>query len=164
MNPIREQLASFGRHLTLCLARLRLPVRKLIPRRRGLALLGYRHAATQHKTSRRAGVGPDRLAGEVWETALAVVIQIEVPGISLEDMQVSFSRGRIRIRGIKRRIGSDSLDRTFHVKERVFGLFERNLELPPGADSARAEISYRDGVLTIIMPKLDATPPRPATP
>jgi HSP20 family molecular chaperone IbpA len=136
-----------------------LQVRRLIPRRRGLALVGYRHAATQHSALRHAGVGPNGLAGEVWETALTVVVQIEIPGASLADMQVSFSRGRIRIRGIKRRIVSDSQDRTYHLKERVFGRLERSIKLPLGVDGPRTEISYRDGVLTIIVPKLDATPP-----
>ena len=159
MSPIREQLASLRWRLTICLAKLPLSVRKLIPRRRGLAFLGYQHAATQHKTSKHAEFGPNRLAGEVWETALTVVVQVEIPGACLADMQVSFSRGRIRIRGIKRRIVSDSQDRTYHLKERVFGRLERSIELPQGVDNARAEISYRDGVLSIIVPKLDATPP-----
>jgi HSP20 family protein len=43
--------------------------------------------------------------------------------------------------------------------ERAFGRFERSLSLPHNIDSAKAEVSYQDGVITVIVPKTRATPP-----
>jgi HSP20 family protein len=159
MNPSKEQLAAIGRKLALSWARLRLKVTKRARRARGLELIRYRHAAAQKATQ-----DTERLAGEVWETARAVVVQMEMPGMSRDDIQVGFSRGRLRIRGEKRRIAGDSQGRTYHLKERLFGRFERLIALPGEIDSARAEVTFLDGVITVIVPKSKATPPARPTP
>jgi HSP20 family protein len=44
--------------------------------------------------------------------------------------------------------------------ERAFGRLERSIPLPDNIDSTQADISYQDGVLTVIVPKMEATPPR----
>jgi hypothetical protein len=44
------------------------------------------------------------LAGESWETAHSVIVRIEMPGMSKEDIDVSIYRGRLRVRGEKRRV------------------------------------------------------------
>jgi HSP20 family molecular chaperone IbpA len=162
MNPIKGQERAFRRQLAAAWASLSMRVRKMVRSKRGLASLKYRHAAAQTKESR--GAGAERLAGEIWETARAVVVQIEMPGMGQEDIQVSFSRGRLRIRGDKRRIAGDSQRRTYHLRERAFGRFERRIALPHETDTARAEVSHRDGVVTVIIPKLRATPPARPTP
>jgi Molecular chaperone (small heat shock protein) len=47
--------------------------------------------------------------------------------------------------------------------ERPYGQFERSIPLPHGVDPEKTEISYRDGVLTVILPKTDTLPPRHLT-
>ena len=98
------------------------------------------------------------LAGESWETAQSVIVQIEMPGMSKEDIDVSIYRGGLRIRGEKRSAG-DHQGRLYHLMERAFGRFERTLSLPHNIDAAKAEVSYQDGVITVIVPKTVATPP-----
>jgi HSP20 family protein len=44
--------------------------------------------------------------------------------------------------------------------ERAYGHFERTIGLPHSIDSAQAEVSYQDGVLTVILPKTEDVPPR----
>jgi HSP20 family molecular chaperone IbpA len=52
----------------------------------------------------------------------------------------------------------------YHIKECVFGRFERRIALPQQLQTARAEISCRHGVVTVIVPKITPLPPAPPTP
>ena len=99
------------------------------------------------------------LAGEVWETAQSVVVQIELPGMRREDVDASIRPGRLVIRGEKLR-AADATPRLYHSMERAFGRFERRIDLPRGLDGAKAEVSFRDGIMTAIVPKIEPTPPR----
>lgn len=99
------------------------------------------------------------LAAETWETAHSVVIRMEVPGMAREDLDIEVRGNLLRIRGVKRR-GDEAEGRRYHLMERAYGRFERSIPLPHGVDSANAEVTYRDGVLTAILPKLEVLPPR----
>jgi HSP20 family protein len=98
------------------------------------------------------------LAGECWETAQSVIVRIELPGMRKEDIHVLVDHGRLRIRGIKRSSGEDE-PRFYHLMERAFGSFERSVPLPPNIDAEHAEVAYEEGVITVILPKTEATPP-----
>jgi HSP20 family protein len=78
--------------------------------------------------------------------------------MSREDIDVSIYRGGLRIRGDKRST-RDHQGRLYHLMERAFGRFERTLSLPHNIDATQAEVSYRDGVITVIVPKTVAIPP-----
>jgi HSP20 family protein len=111
----------------------------------------------------RAGAGAEfpqwaLLAGEVWETAHAVVVRLELPGLKREDIQVSIDRGTLRIRGDKR-LAERTQGRTYHLNERAFGRFERAFNLPHNIDTTNAEVAYQDGLLTVIVPKTEPSPP-----
>jgi HSP20 family protein len=98
------------------------------------------------------------LAAETWETALSVVIRVEIPGMSKDDLSVEVQGNVVRIRG-ERRSGTAEQQRRYHLMERAYGHFERSIPLPHGVDAERTEVSYRDGVLTVILPKTEPTPP-----
>ena len=102
------------------------------------------------------------LAAETWETALSVVIRVEIPGMNTDDLTIDIHENVLRIRGEKRP-GSVQEGRHYHLMERAFGYFKRSIPLPHGVDTEHAEVSYRDGVLTVILPKTDTLPPRPLT-
>jgi HSP20 family protein len=98
------------------------------------------------------------LAGECWETAQSVIVRLELPGMRKEDIHVSVHRGRLQIRGEKKSSDREEL-RHYHLMERAFGRFERSIPLPENIDAARAEVSYLDGVVIVILPKTEAGPP-----
>jgi HSP20 family protein len=102
------------------------------------------------------------LAGESWETALSVVIRLEIPGMNEDDLAIDIRGNVLRIRGEKRS-GAVQEGRRYHLMERAYGHFERSIPLPHGVDQHKAEVSYRDGVLTVILPKTDTLPPRRLT-
>jgi HSP20 family protein len=98
------------------------------------------------------------LASDAWETAHAVIVRIELPGLRREDIAVSIDRGNLRIRGERRSTGG-ARGRTYHLMERAFGRFERTISLPHNIDTKNADVTYQDGVLTVIVPKTESTPP-----
>jgi HSP20 family protein len=100
------------------------------------------------------------LAGETWETALSIVIRVEIPGVSKDDLAVDILGPVLRIRGEKRSGEEEHGTHHYHLMERAYGHFERHIPLPHGVDAESAEVSYRDGVLTVILPKTEPVPPR----
>ena len=99
------------------------------------------------------------LASETWETALSIVIRMEIPGVSEDDLTVEIHGNTLRIRGEKR-TGVAQEDRHYHLMERAYGRFERSIPLPCGVDLDENEVSCRDGVLTVILRKIETLPPR----
>ena len=87
---------------------------------------------------------------EVSETDDEVRVTAELPGLSEKDVELSVVDGMLSIRGEKK---SESEDRDRGWSERYYGRFERRIALPDGADESRCEASFRDGVLTIRMPR-----------
>ncbi len=102
------------------------------------------------------------LPAETWETALSVVIRVEIPGMNADDLSIDIHENVLRIRG-EQRSGAPQRGRHYHLTERAYGHFKRNIPLPHSVDTENAEVSYRDGVLTAILPKTDTLPPRPLT-
>jgi HSP20 family protein len=98
------------------------------------------------------------LAGEAWETAHAVIVRVELPGLKREDIDVSIRRNGLRVRG-ERYSQGEAQKRTYHLMERAFGRFERTIALPNNINPANAEVEYQDGVLTVIVPKTEPSPP-----
>jgi HSP20 family protein len=102
------------------------------------------------------------LAAQTWETGKSVVIRMEIPGMNEDDLAIDVDGNVLRIRGEKRS-GATQQRRRYHLMERAYGHFERSIPLPHGVDPEKAEVSYRNGVLTAILPKTDTLPPRRLT-
>lgn len=86
---------------------------------------------------------------ELSETDKALTISAELPGLTEKDVQVEIVHGVLRLRGEKKAERTDS-ERYF--SERFYGSFERQIPLD-GVLEEKAEASFRDGVLTITLPK-----------
>lgn len=127
------------------------------------ALTHFAGAAKRKASDEQTGRFPEWavLAGECWETAQAVIARVELPGMRKEDIHVSIYRGRLQIRGDRKLadVTDGSEQRHYHLMERAFGRFERNIPLPPNIDTNRAEVSYQEGVMVVIVPKTEAAPP-----
>jgi HSP20 family protein len=102
------------------------------------------------------------LAAETWETALSVVVRVEIPGMNANDLDIDIQGNVLSIRGEKRS-GAAQQERRYYLMERAYGHFERRISLPDGVRADQAEVSYRDGVLTVILPRTDTLPPRRLT-
>jgi HSP20 family protein len=105
---------------------------------------------------RRAYSGP---LADVEETDDAVIVRAELPGLRPEDFTVEATADRLIVRGEKHEERAEQ-GRGFHRVERRYGAFVRSIGLPCEVDAARAEASYRDGVLRVTLPKTPAAKAR----
>lgn len=92
------------------------------------------------------------LPAEIKETRKAIVVQIELPGIDRDDVDVEIVDDGLVIRGEKR-FDRDQVAESYYLRERAYGRFERVIPLPPNADRKAPKASYRAGVLTVEFPK-----------
>lgn len=82
----------------------------------------------------------------LWEDDSSVHIEIDVPGMTIEDLDVTIEKGKLRICG--QRKGSERPSGTFH-EERYFGQFERYVALSDWVDPNSIDASLHNGVLCI---------------
>jgi HSP20 family protein len=94
-------------------------------------------------------------------TTEAVEIYAFAPGIDLGKLEVSIDRGLLTIAGERAsELPGESEKLSVFAAERFAGPFKRVVSLPEDADASRAEAGYRDGILRIVIPKLESTKPR----
>ena len=93
------------------------------------------------------------LAGEVEETGKEIVVRVEVPGMEKEDCRITIDGNLLHLSGEKR-FERETSDSTYHVMERAYGSFQRTIALPRNVDIDRAEASYKNGVLSVRLPKV----------
>ncbi|MSU34618.1 MAG: Hsp20/alpha crystallin family protein [Pedosphaera sp.] len=96
---------------------------------------------------------------DVTENKDSMVVSIELPGVAKENVQVTFDDGVLSISG-ERKQKTHSEDATCHLREQVQGRFERHVHLPKPIDVAAVKAAYKDGVLTITLPKAAEARPR----
>ncbi len=70
-----------------------------------------------------------------------------------EDCHITIDGSVLYLRGEKR-LERSREDSTYHITERAYGVFERAMPLPRNVDSDNAEANYKNGVLTVTLPKL----------
>jgi HSP20 family protein len=91
---------------------------------------------------------------DVSETDRELRIAAELPGVKEDDIEVMLDDDSLTIRGeIKQEHENQDQNRNYHVRERIEGAFSRTLALPFRADPGKVQASFRDGVLSITMPK-----------
>ena len=98
-------------------------------------------------------------AADIWEDKDNVVLTFEIPGISDKDVNVSITDGVLSVRG-ERRFDRAMKDESYHRLERVYGKFERNVQLPMPVQPDHVKAVYRDGVLEITVPKAEEVKPK----
>jgi HSP20 family protein len=89
----------------------------------------------------------------------AYVAEIEMPGMKAEDFHVEVLDGVLSIRG-ERKQETEEKTKQWHRSERVYGSFERRIELPSAVDAEKVEAVYKDGILTVTVPKAPGAKPR----
>jgi HSP20 family protein len=94
----------------------------------------------------------------VYETQDDYVLTAEVPGLRIEDLNVTIESGRVTLRG-ERKIEFPEAA-SLHRRERQSGFFRRAVDLPQPVESEKVEAHYRNGILVVKLPKTAASRPR----
>jgi HSP20 family protein len=89
---------------------------------------------------------------DVTETDNEIVVSAEMPGLERGDVDISVEDDVLTIRGEKK-IEQEKDDQNYHLSERVYGVFYRALQLPPGVDASKIQASMSNGVLKVAIPK-----------
>ncbi len=98
-------------------------------------------------------------AVDVFEGKDAVKIVAELPGVKAEDVKLSLENNLLTIRGEKKQEAEVRNERV-HRYERSYGTFERAFVLPSTVDGEEISAEYRDGILTVSVPKSERARPR----
>lgn len=98
-------------------------------------------------------------AARVWqprcdlaETAAALIVEVELPGVEEQDVHVEVEGDTLRISGT-RRTTVERQERHYHHMEQSYGSFTRTLRLPRTVDREAIQANFAAGVLTITLPK-----------
>ena len=101
-----------------------------------------------------------------WTPALDVhdekdnfVVSVELPGLKKEDIGISLHEGVLTVSGERKQEHKRKEGETFR-SERYFGRFQRSITLPAAVDGEKVKAAYKDGILTIELPKVEEAKPR----
>jgi HSP20 family protein len=91
---------------------------------------------------------------DVLETATAVEVVIDLPGVPADSIRIAIRRQTLLVVGAKCATSADRQSR-FHVAERSYGRFARAVRLSVPVDAARAEAITERGLLRVLLPRID---------
>ena len=89
------------------------------------------------------------------ETKDAYVAKLEVPGVEPKEINVSVRDGLLVMTGEKTREEEEKNEK-FYRTERAWGAFTRTVPLPGPVDTEKTTAAFKDGVLTVMLPKMAA--------
>lgn len=87
------------------------------------------------------------------------VLKAELPGMKKEDVKVTLQNNVLAISGEKKR-EQEEKGKTFHRIERSYGSFSRTVELPVAVKTDAIKAEFKDGVLTVELPKVEEAKPK----
>jgi HSP20 family protein len=110
--------------------------------------------------------GSGRAETTAWAPALdiserkdAYLVTVELPGVDAEDLEITLEDGLLTIQG-ERPFAHDSSEQQFHRVERRYGAFRRSITLPAQVQAEQIEASFENGVLQIVVPKMEEAKPK----
>jgi len=95
----------------------------------------------------------------IWEDEDHLFVEAELAGLELSDLEIVVTgSNQLSIKGERKQ--PEVNEGTWHRQERAFGAFSRIIELPEHVDAEKVAAQFKDGVLTITMPKKEEAKPR----
>ena len=111
------------------------------------------------RTFGRERQAPWMPAMDVYETDDELVVTVELPGMSADDVDVSVEDATLTVSG-SREFSSQVQEESYHRIERRYGSFSRAVTLPPQVDTSKVDAHFADGVLTVEVPKVEKARPK----
>lgn len=79
-------------------------------------------------------------------------IQFQLPGLKKEDIQINVDNDRLTVSG-ERKFENEKKEKNYHTVESHYGSFSRSFYLPDSVNAEKIDASYKDGILTVLVPK-----------
>jgi len=89
-------------------------------------------------------------------------LRAEIPGLKSDELDIQVTSNTITLAG-ERKIPIEDENARYHRREREAGTFSRGISLPGDVNPDKVEASLKDGMLTVIIPKAEATKPKQIT-
>ena len=89
---------------------------------------------------------------DIYETRDEIVIDVELAEIDVDDLVVDVERDVLTIKG-ERPLSKEARAEQYHLIERCYGPFSRSFTLPESVDPTGVKGNYRNGILTLKLPK-----------
>lgn len=99
-------------------------------------------------------------AVDIRENQNELSLDVELPGLNPQDVEITAENGVLTIRGEKQTERKEGDDSRYHIIERSSGSFLRSFQLPQGLDESRIEATYNNGILSIQIPKSALAQPK----
>ncbi len=96
---------------------------------------------------------------DITEKDDSYIMKAELPGISKEDVKITLKENHLTIHGEKKK-EKEEKDKNYFRSERVYGSFQRTFTLPSSVRVEKIEANFKDGVLTIEIPKVEEAKPK----
>jgi len=106
-----------------------------------------------------AQVRPWSPAVDIFETENEVVLKADVPDVDMKDIDIRLENGTLALKG-ERKFENEEKKKGFHRVERSYGAFARYFTLPDTVETENVKADYKNGVLTITLPKKEVAKPR----
>lgn len=96
---------------------------------------------------------------DISESDNEYVIKAEIPDVKKEDVKVTVENGQLTIQG-ERKQEKEEKNKRYHRIERSYGSFMRSFSVPDSVDESKAKAEYKDGMLTLTLPKTEKAKPK----
>lgn len=96
---------------------------------------------------------------DIAETDNAYLIKAEIPGVNKEDVKITIDDGVLTVSG-ERKEEKEENNKKLHRVERFYGTFSRSFTLPDNVDETKIDAQFKDGVLTLTVPKTEKAKPK----
>ena len=96
---------------------------------------------------------------DIIETELELILKADVPEMTEKDIAISIEKGTLTIKG-ERKFEKKDDTAGYHRIERGYGAFARSFGLPETVDPEKVSAAYKNGVLTVTLPKMEVAKPR----
>ncbi|PYP53203.1 MAG: type III effector protein, partial [Gemmatimonadetes bacterium] len=99
-------------------------------------------------------------AVDIKENDSEIRLDLELPGLKPEDVELTAENGVLTVRGEKKTERKEGEENRYHVVERTYGSFFRTFQLPQGIDEEQVKAEFENGILSIHIPKAALPQPK----
>ena len=101
-------------------------------------------------------------AVDMYQTDDEIIVKAALPGIKADEVQISVTGEVLTLKGeVKHE--EETKEKTYHIREQRWGTFERTIMLPTDVVADKANADFKDGILTIRLPKAEEVRPKTIT-